>query len=689
MRKLLGCCAVLLIGLMGFGQFAMAQQGLSASLEPSENGVVFHLTNDGNSTVSILRWETPLEDELTQDIFAVVPMSYGKPDRFGKRAIYKGRMLKRGKPEASDYLVLKPGETVSREVALADYYDLADDGLHTAQYTGSLIFESQSFAKRTVHSHRTTKAGRLETEAVAVNLVVPPERSFARAGGFNSCSADQQAQLPADLDASEQITLQALADMQSLPESERPGSPRYVKWFGTYSAQRYNSVVQTYENAAARTADGSIEFNCGCDERIFAYVFRVDPFKIYLCNLYWAADRTGTDSRAGTILHELTHFNEVAGTDDLAYGAVSVANLARNNPAGAVNNADSIEYFAENTPFEEISAGDTVAPQPDNFQPLQLGALVSDSVALNESVFFEVTGADFVELTTVSGDADLFIYATPARNNVLCSSESTGNTDRCDISSASTAYIQVFGHENSSFNVIAEPIAPAQSETLPVGETLTRFVSRGEDQFFVVSGAGIIEIESLTGDADLYVHSDAARTLETCRSLAFSEASLVDSCELSGGTSYITVNGFTDANYSVVASEILTVAPQANPVDIDSETTGDTVTVPVTDTNSTDTDTNSTDTDDVATINIGDPIPDSTSVTGFRPATADDVRDSIDDSVTPIVTTQSQNDSNQGANSTGGSSGGASGLGLIAMLAAMVLYRRRSLIAFGGVLDRK
>jgi peptidyl-Lys metalloendopeptidase len=59
---------------------------------------------------------------------------------------------------------------------------------------------------------------------------------------------------------------------------------------------------------------------------------------------------TGTDSKAGTLVHEMSHFNVVAGTDDHAYGQSAAKSLALSNPDLALNNADSHEYFAENTP---------------------------------------------------------------------------------------------------------------------------------------------------------------------------------------------------------------------------------------------------------------------------------------------------------------------------------------------------
>lgn len=61
-------------------------------------------------------------------------------------------------------------------------------------------------------------------------------------------------------------------------------------------------------------------------------------------------DSTGTDSKAGTIVHEQSHFRVNGGTEDFVYGQGRAKNLARTNPTQAIMNADNHEYFAENTP---------------------------------------------------------------------------------------------------------------------------------------------------------------------------------------------------------------------------------------------------------------------------------------------------------------------------------------------------
>ena len=93
-------------------------------------------------------------------------------------------------------------------------------------------------------------------------------------------------------------------------------------------------------------------FDCGCKQKYYAYVYPNQPYNIYVCSVFWQAPMTGTDSKAGTLIHEMSHFTVVAGTDDYVYGQTGAKNLAITNPDNAVINADNHEYFAENNPFQ-------------------------------------------------------------------------------------------------------------------------------------------------------------------------------------------------------------------------------------------------------------------------------------------------------------------------------------------------
>jgi peptidyl-Lys metalloendopeptidase len=109
--------------------------------------------------------------------------------------------------------------------------------------------------------------------------------------------------------------------------------------------------VKNHFVAISDAMDGAgIQFDCKCKQPYYAYVYPNDPYKIYLCKVFWQAPLSGTDSKAGTLIHEMSHFDVVAGTDDVVYGQSGAMNLAINDPNAAITNADSHEYFAENTP---------------------------------------------------------------------------------------------------------------------------------------------------------------------------------------------------------------------------------------------------------------------------------------------------------------------------------------------------
>jgi len=56
------------------------------------------------------------------------------------------------------------------------------------------------------------------------------------------------------------------------------------------------------------------------------------------------------NSQPGTLSHEMSHFNDIAATQDYQYGVTGCMNLAKSSPSKAVNNADSHEYLQESHP---------------------------------------------------------------------------------------------------------------------------------------------------------------------------------------------------------------------------------------------------------------------------------------------------------------------------------------------------
>ncbi|HMD00413.1 MAG TPA: hypothetical protein VKH37_09670, partial [Ferruginibacter sp.] len=84
-----------------------------------EAHLVFEVTNLTDKTLHILKWNTPLEGLITPCLDV---KSGNKPVE------YDGRMLKRGAPTASDFVTLKPKESISNRVDLSTVYDLSKPG---------------------------------------------------------------------------------------------------------------------------------------------------------------------------------------------------------------------------------------------------------------------------------------------------------------------------------------------------------------------------------------------------------------------------------------------------------------------------------------------------------------------------------------------------------------------------------
>ena len=145
-------------------------------------------------------------------------------------------------------------------------------------------------------------------------------------------------------------------DMSGTPINQRGAAQRYREWFGVYSEARWNAVQNNFNRIYSAISGQQLGFDCGCTEPFFAFVYPNDPYNMTVCNAFWTAPTSGTDSKAGTIVHEVSHFTIVSDTNDEAYGQSACRALANSQPSTAIRNADSHEYFAENTPFLSMPA---------------------------------------------------------------------------------------------------------------------------------------------------------------------------------------------------------------------------------------------------------------------------------------------------------------------------------------------
>lgn len=297
------------------------------------------LTNNGSDAAQILKWQTPFWG-VDDDMFQV--------GRNGEAVAYLGRHVKRAAPTEADFVTLAPGQSLSARVEMSALYDMSRSGEYTFQYAMSL----QGLRASAVEVASNVASLFMEGDGPSpFPARVDVDADKALTPVYKNCSASRKTQLATALSSAETYSVNGYNYLAArTTTAQRNASTRYKTWFGTQTSSRWTSVQSHFNSIKNAIQTKTITFNCNCTDNYYAYVYPNSPYEIWLCNAFWSAPNTGTDSKAGTLVHELSHFNVVAGTDDWAYGQTACKSLATSNPNRATDNADSHEYFAENTP---------------------------------------------------------------------------------------------------------------------------------------------------------------------------------------------------------------------------------------------------------------------------------------------------------------------------------------------------
>jgi len=274
---------------------------------------------------------------------------------------YEGALVKRPLPSAADFTILRPGESRVSRVDLAGAYDLRTSGDYTVTFASPMQHASLS----TGEMLRQDSGAPMIAKSVPVRAWIDGSDRLGKgnntqakgkpgSGGtvvngvtYVGCSSTQ-------ISGAGNAVVQARVYSENAKGYLNTGTvgPRYTTWFGAYTSTRYNTAKSHFTSidAALDQSGGQIKINCGCNQNYYAYVYPTKPYEIFVCKVFWTAPLTGTDSKAGTLIHETSHFNVVAGTDDHVYGQSGAKSLALSDPDAALDNADSHEYFAENNP---------------------------------------------------------------------------------------------------------------------------------------------------------------------------------------------------------------------------------------------------------------------------------------------------------------------------------------------------
>jgi hypothetical protein len=155
----------------------------------------------------------------------------------------------------------------------------------------------------------------------------------------------------------ERVLTQALEDLAALLPVriaaldlwEQPIQKSFRRWFGRDDEVARKIVRDRLDKVKTKLATMTLENFCAGDEEsgCFAYVDPDDDTKMYIGDEFRYAGRSGRDSKAGVIAHEISHYRSTGRTFDHEYGEERAEKLARDDPERALENADSFEYFVE------------------------------------------------------------------------------------------------------------------------------------------------------------------------------------------------------------------------------------------------------------------------------------------------------------------------------------------------------
>jgi peptidyl-Lys metalloendopeptidase len=257
--------------------------------------------------------------------------------------------------DSLDKVVLKAGESKTFEYDAATSYDFAKSGDSTYTIDGGdllWVVGDDGEVKTETATVVTSTAKVTGSAATRKREHTPVYGTRVKRSKPYGCSAAQSAALAQATPAAQKYITNTL----SYTGSVTGPTPRYTWWFGSYDPGRRAMVMDHFSRMVNDPNDVITTYDCStCPgtqyANAYAYVYPNKPYYIYLCKAFWNAPVTGTDSKAGTIVHELSHFDYNGATRDYAYGQSAAHSLAGSNPPRAVMNADSHEYYAENTPF--------------------------------------------------------------------------------------------------------------------------------------------------------------------------------------------------------------------------------------------------------------------------------------------------------------------------------------------------
>jgi len=370
---------------------------LDVSADDSKFTLTLTVANPSQRTIAFLKRGTPFEGFVSNS-FIVTDIDGGIMGYRGPDVNYANEV------HVNEYVVLEPGASLSQSVTMGGVYKLGNDGLYTITYTAGIewtdhptsgSYEGVQFCHTQVEQSDkglnqmvqevkvqgtaayTARHQRRQSKRVADahHTRDATRRTGSRPWSTHHCSNNQTEALDSWIkDATQKIDSARAC-------SECSCADLVDTWFGASTSQSDFKLVTEKFDIMRDKMDDSI-YECEpdqspsppspdtstdgrmadiCGGSVFAYVYPTDSTqRVYMCDFTFNFHEYS--EKVVTLIHELSHFNTIADTDDVphpdtgwtAYGQPACYELAQDYPDLAMKNADSLAYFAtfQNTCFE-------------------------------------------------------------------------------------------------------------------------------------------------------------------------------------------------------------------------------------------------------------------------------------------------------------------------------------------------
>jgi len=244
-------------------------------------------------------------------------------------------------PFLDDYVLLSANGSITVDVSLKDVYDFSLPGKYDVVFEADIMDYVVSQNMLSLFP-RNRGAFTPYLGVVSNSLQITTQESLAPEAmkAPYPCSSQETSQINSAASSQRSMISAAFSAIN------QGDSSYYKEWFGAYTDARWNIGSSCI---SAIRGNSVVRYACDDQRGVYAYVYPADSsHTIYCCEAFWTAPNAGGfDTKAGTLIHELSHFNNICGTDDWVYGVAAARNLAATNPNRALDNADNYEYFSE------------------------------------------------------------------------------------------------------------------------------------------------------------------------------------------------------------------------------------------------------------------------------------------------------------------------------------------------------